>query len=481
MAANVKSLLSQTAVYGVSAILSKFINYLLTPYLSRVLTDSVFGEMSLLYAIIPFANVLLTMGMATAYFRWFNKAEGVAEKKKIFTTIWSGVSIFALLFLVLSTIFADGITNTMGYGKSWYWIATAILITIDCIAAIPLANLRAQGKAKMYTIINVTSVVINVVVCLAIYNLWTGQRDEAGWVVVANIVASGATLLMLLPSAIKLAGRCFSWVLFKKIASYSIPLMLAGLMGIGSDFLDRQMLRWLLPQDVALAQVGVYSAVAKIASLMIIFRQIYTLGAEPFFLQSFSKDDFKKLNAQALKYFTVVGLWVVMGIIFFADMFSLIIGESFRVGMDMVPIMLFTNLLMGVLVNLSFWYKIVDKTKYAFIVTSCGLATVIIASWLLIPIYGYHGAAYAHLCAACVMVILSYVLNQLNYKVDYDVKALAIYGALFVVCYYVNILAETHLAPTLSYIVKILLLLSFIIAVLTKENLTKNIKKIWKR
>lgn len=481
MAATVRNLVSQTAVYGVSAIASKFLNYLLTPYLTRILNDDVYGQMSLLYAVIPFANVVLTMGMATAYFRWFNKAESLGDKKRIFTTLWGGVSFFAVIFFLLSWLFSGGITQGMGYGESWYWIATAGLIAIDNIAAIPLANLRAKGRAKMYTIINVTSVVVNVIACWALYTFLKDARSVAGWVIVANLIASSSTLLMLLPSARKLVGRVFSIKLFKEVAKYSIPLMFAGLMGVGSEFLDRQMLRWLLPDDVALTQLGIYSAVAKIASLMIIFRQIYTLGAEPFFLQKFSKDDFKRLNAQALKYFTLFGMWMVLGIVFFSDMFSVIIGQSFRVGMDVVPILLITNLLMGVLVNLSFWYKVVDKTRYAVFVTGAGLATAIIMSFLLIPQFGYYGAAYAHLSASAVMVGLSYAFNQINYKVNYDLKTIFYFVALMIVAWGLGEYLSELLGSLWGYVVKILLLLGFALEVVRKEVLYKDIKKIWKR
>lgn len=480
MAGSVKNLVSQTAVYGVSAIVSKFLNYMLTPYLTRLMSDEVYGQMSLLYAIIPFANVLLTMGMATAYFRWFNKAESLDQKKTIFTTIWGGVSIFAILFFALSFLFRNQITFAMEYGQSWYWVVTAALIMVDNIVSIPLANLRAQGRAKMYTVINVSSVLINVVVCWALYTFVPNATGVAGWVVVANLVASTVTLVMLLPSARKLICKTFSPKLFKEVAKFSIPLMFAGLMGVGSEFLDRQMLMWLLPSDVAYSEVGIYSAVAKIAALMIIFRQVYTLGAEPFFLQNFAKDDFKRLNAQALKYFTIFGLWVVLGIVFFSDLFAIIVGQNFRIGMGVVPILLITNLLMGVLVNLSFWYKVVDKTRYAIFVTGAGLFTAIVASYLLIPNFGYYGAAYAHLSASVVMVVLSYVFNQVNYKVDYDLKTIFYFVALAGASWF---LAEqvALLSTWGGYFVKILLLLIFFFEFLRKEKLFVKIKKIWKK
>lgn len=479
MPASIRSLASQTAIYGVSAILSKFLNFLLTPYLTRIMTSGTYGEVSLLYGMIPFVNVLLTMGLATAYFRWAAKAETPFEQKRIFTTLWTTVSLAALSFFALCTTFQLPISHVMGYGNNtWYLVVTAALIAVDNIASIPLAALRQQGRAGRYTMVNVTSVVVNVALCWALYTFIPDARQSAGWVLVANLAASTVSLAILLPTAAKLTARCFSPKLLKTIALYSFPLMLAGLMGVGSDFLDRQMLRWMLPADTGLAQVGIYGAVAKVAALMIIFRQIYTLGAEPFFLQNFSKDDFKRMNACALKFFTIAGIFALLGITFFADIFGMIIGPTFRSGMDIVPILLLANLLMGILVNLSFWYKVADKTHYAIYVTLGGFLTVIVGGYFLIPPYGYHGAAYSHLLGAVVMVLMSYIFNQVNYKVPYQMGRIGFYALLGIALYFAGeYVTQLRLGIALS--VKILLLLLFVFIALRLEKI--NLPRLWKR
>ncbi|MEG1607938.1 MAG: oligosaccharide flippase family protein [Mucinivorans sp.] len=473
----IRQLASQTAIYGTSTILAKFLNYLLTPYFTRIMATGVYGEVTLLYGLIPFANVLLTMGMATAYFRWAAKAETLTEQKRLFTTLWGAVSMLALLFFALTTIFQGPISDVMGYSdRTWYLVMTAALIAVDNIAAIPLAALRQQGKALYYTVVNISGVLVNILCCYLFYTFIDGATAVAGWVIVANLIASGVSLLMLMPNSIKLLCRGFSMDIFIKVARYSLPLMAAGVMGVGGDFFDRQMLRWLLPEQIALSQLGIYGAVAKIAALMIIFRQIYTLGAEPFFLQNFKKDDFLKLNAAALKYFTIAGLFVVLGISLFNELFALIIDRSYRVGMGVVPILLVANLLMGILVNLSFWYKVVDKTRYAIYVTCTGLLTTVLLCIWLIPSMGYYGAALSHLGAATVMVTMSYYFNQRHYKVPYQVGSILIYMALTAVLYFAGTLLAQAIDGVMLYCCNFLLLLIFVCFAMWHEKLWKRLK-----
>lgn len=477
---NIKNLISQTAIYGISAILSKFLNYLLTPYLTRILAPEVYGEVSLLYGLIPFLNALLTMGMATAYFRWAARAETLGERQTIFTTLWGAVSGFAVLFFVVCLLFRNPLAEVMGYQHDpWLLVMTAVLVMIDNVAAIPLAAVRQQGRATRYTLVNVTSVVVNIMACWALYTFVPGAISSPRWVIVANIVASAVSFVILFVSVRPLIVRRMSMVLLKTVTRYSLPLMLAGIMGVGSDFLDRQMIRWMLPEEIAFQQLGIYGAVAKIAALMIIFRQIYTLGAEPFFLQKFDKEDFKRINAAALKFFYIAGMAVVLTITLFEEQFALIIGREYRQGMDVVPIMLIANLLMGVLVNLSFWYKMVDKTRYAAYMTVAGLATVVSVGYLLIPTYGYHGAAYAHLAAAAVMVVISYALNQAKYPIPYPIARIGFYTLVAGVIYGLNILMDNNLNATLAIFVKISLLLSFGLLAMSIEKI--NPRKLWRK
>jgi len=474
-----RKLASQTAVYGTSAILSKFLNYLLTPYLTRIMIEPVYGQVSDYYSVIPFANVVLTMGLATGYFRYINKCESEGDRKRLFTTVWGFVSMLSVLFFAFVLMFRGQIATAMDYGQvTWYLVVTGALIMVDNIAAIPLASLRQQGRALRYTVVNVTGVVVNVACCVLLYSFIPGAKSSPGWVLVANLIASTVSLLMLLPGAFKMIGKLFSRKLLLNILAYSIPLMIAGLMGTASDFIDRQMLKFMIPGTEGLAQMGIYSAVGKIAALMVIFRQIYTLGAEPFFLQKFPKEEFLRMNAAALKYFTIAGLGIFLGIIFFKDIVALLVGARFREGMDILPLLLAANLFWGLLVNLSFWYKIADVTRYAIYVTVIGLALTVILNLVLIPMYGYVGSAWARAISALLMVVVSYIFNQAHYRVPYDMKRIGFYFLLAGAMYAISIPLDS-LTAVLQYSLKILLLLGFGAGALKIEKI--NLTAIWKK
>ncbi len=462
-----KQLLSQTAIYGISATVAKFLNYLLTPLLTRVLTGDVYGEVSYLYAIIPFANVLLTMGFSTGYFRFAASCESEDERKRLFSTLWSAVSLFSLVVCaVIAAIFPSPTTITM-----------AALILVDNISCIPLSMLRERGKAVRYTIINISGVVVNIILCYSLYTYIEGASHSAVWVLLANLAASLTSLVLLLPSCAKMFTSRVDIGVLKRVLSYSYPLMVAGIMGVASDFIDRQMLRWMLPEDIALSQLGIYSATAKIAALMVIFRQIYTLGAEPFFLQKFSKEDFGRLNATALKYFAAVGIIIFLGITLYTDVFGLILGSDFREGMVILPLLLLSNLLAGVLVNLSFWYKVADRTKFAVIVTISGITISIALNLWLIPLHGYNGAAWARVGAMVMMVLLSYTLGQRYYPVRYDLRGLLLYFLLGAAIFSAGRYTAEIEGVALRWGVNFAMIMIFCIIFVQREGILKRILK----
>lgn len=458
----IKKLASQTAIYGASATIAKFLNYLLTPFLTRVMTDTVYGEVSYFFAIIPFANVLLTLGFSTGYFRFAGAASSLGEQKRLFSSLWGAVSIGALLFSAFGMVLFP----------SPAWILMFALILVDNVSAIPLSLLRQQGRALYYTLVNVSGVVVNVALCFWFYLCIDGAAGSPVWVLAANLIASGVSLLLLLPAALRMFTFRIDRAVLRKVALYSLPLMVAGVMGVASDFIDRQMLRWVLSSDVALAQLGVYSAVAKIAALMLIFRQIYALGAEPFFLQQFKKDDFSRLNAAALKYFTAIGILIFLGIMLYGDLFGLILGSSFRVGMDILPLLLFANLLSGILINLSFWYKVADKTKFAVLVTLCGVLFAVGLNFLLIPLLGYAGAAWARVGSALVMVVMSYVLGQKYYRLDYDLRSIGFYVGFGAAIYAASLFTEGF-ADAIRWSLNAVMIVAYCYVFIRKEKIFK--------
>lgn len=474
-----KKLASQTAVYGISAILSKFLNYLLTPYLTRVMSDSVYGQVNLLYGIIPFANVVLTMGLATGYFRYAAKCRTLGDKRQLFTTTWGAVTLMALLFGGVMVICNGSLAEVMRFAPECIATMTA-LIVVDNIAAIPLAALREQGKAVYYTVVNVSGVVVNVSCCILLYTYIPNAAENPLWVLVANLIASTVSLLLLLPNAFKWLSAAFSTKLLRSIFTYSIPLMMAGIMGVSGDFIDRQLLYFMLPEDIAEAQLGIYTAVAKIAALLMIFRQIYALGAEPFFLQGFSKEDFRSANAAATKYFIIAGIAIYLVLSLFSREFAYIVGSDFRSGMGVLPLLLLANLFAGILVNLSFWYKAADKTRIAIYITGLGVVVTLAINMALIPSMGYHGAALARVVSMLLMVAVSYYLCQKYFPVPFDLKRIGIYfllgGAIFGLSY------ATALLPSAGRItLNFLLLLIYLLTALKIELGGRRLSALWKK
>lgn len=474
-----KKLASQTAVYGISAILSKFLNYLLTPYLTRVMSDSVYGQVNLLYGIIPFANVVLTMGLATGYFRYAAKCRTLGDKRQLFTTTWGAVTLMALLFGGVMAFCNGSLAEVMRLAPECIATMTA-LIVVDNIAAIPLAALREQGKAVYYTVVNVTGVVVNVTCCILLYTYIPGAAENPLWVLVANLIASTVSLILLLPNAFKWLSTAFSSKLLRSIFTYSIPLMMAGIMGVSGDFIDRQLIYFMLPEDIAEAQLGIYTAVAKIAALLMIFRQIYALGAEPFFLQGFSKEDFRSANAAATKYFIIAGIAIYLVLSLFSREFAYIVGSDFRSGMGVLPLLLLANLFAGILVNLSFWYKAADKTRIAIYITGLGVVVTLAINLALIPSMGYHGAALARVVSMLLMVAVSYYLCQKYFPVPFDLKRIGFYfllgGAIFGLSY------ATALLPSAGRItLNFLLLLIYLLTALKIELGGRRLSALWKK
>ena len=436
-----EKLAKQTAIYGISTIVVRFLSYLLTPLYTYSFTQSEYGIVTDIYALIPFALVLLSMGMESSYFRFAAKAEaesGSAEqiragKRKVFATTWGATIVAALLFYGVVMMLRGGVARLMGpaYEAHPEYIAlVAAIILLDVATMIPFSRLREQGRALLFVGLKALNVFVNV--GLAILFMLLGLFDSefgVGWVFVANLAASIITLVAILPTTERVIPT-INRPLLRKIFAYSLPLLIGGVAGTAGEFIDRQMIKYILPEDVAMAQLGVYGAITKIAVVMTLFTQMYRLAAEPFFLANFRKEEFVESNAAALKYFMMASMAIFLGIALLRDVFALIVGRDFREGIDMLPIILGSNVLAGVWLNLSFWYKREERTRFAVYVTFVGLAVAVAMSLLLVPRMGNYGAAWARFAAECTMVGVSYYLNRRYFPTPYDLGRIAEYVVL---------------------------------------------------
>ena len=438
-----EKLARQTAVYGISTILVRFLSYLLTPYYTRLFGQVEYGIVTDIYALIPLALTLLTMGMESSYFRFAAKAEAdggdvKGAKRRLFATTWGITTWAALLFFGVVVAFSGQLSHWMGeayVAHTDYVVWVGAIVLIDVASAIPFSRLREEGRAMTFVLLKLLGVVVNV--ALAIGFGMAGLFEShfgVGWVFVANLVASLVSFVLLL-SKVGVTLPRVNWALLRRILVYSLPLLLGGLAGTANEFIDRQLIKYLVPEG-AMAELGVYGAITKIAVVMMLFYQMYRLAAEPFFLQNFKKEEFKAMNAAALKYYLMASMVIFLAIALYRDLFALIVGRSFREGIYILPVVLASNVLAGVWLNLSFWYKREERTSLSIVVTMAGLVVTLGAGVAIIPLWGYDGAAWVRLLSEATMVGVSLYLNRRFYPTPYDWRRIGEYVGVALVLFF---------------------------------------------
>lgn len=474
-----EKLAKQTAVYGISTIVVRFLSYLLTPYYTRIFGQETYGIVTDIYALIPLALTLLTMGMESSYFRFSAKAEEAggdvrAAKRRLFATTWGVTSLAAVAFFVLVASFRNGVAGLMGEAYAAhpeYVVWVGLIILFDVWACIPFSRLREQGRALLFVGIKALNVVMNVALAVAfgVAGLFATEFG-VGWVFVANLIASVVTWLVILATVDRTVPK-INWALLAAVFAYSLPLLVGGLAGTANEFIDRQLIKYLVPEG-AMAQVGIYGAITKIAVVMMLFYQMYRLAAEPFFLSNFKKSDFVQMNAAALKYYVMASMLIFLGIALFRDVFALIVGRDFREGIFILPVVLGANVLTGVWLNLSFWYKREEKTSLAIVVTGAGLVSMLVFGFWCISVWGYYGAAWARLASESTMVAVSWWLNRRFYPTPYDWRRIGEYVAaalaVFAVCEAVTACGDNKL---IAYAFNIVLFAAYALYLVRRERI----------
>ncbi len=480
-----KSLLSQTAIYGLSSILGRLINFVLVPIHTAALTQTEFGINTDLYAIIGFLIVITTYGLETTFFRFSEKDE--VDKTSVYSTVMFSLLGSTLLFVTLSLMLFPNIVHAMRYETQPQFIAYLIaILTMDTLGAIPLAKLRSENRAFRFVFIRLALIGVNVIFNLFFFlycpwaietgglgfewiETWYAANLKVQYIFISNIFALMAMLLLLLPEFLSIRLK-FNPKLWKQMMFFSLPLMIGGLAGIANELLDRQLIKYLLPENIALAQVGIYGAVYKLSIFLVLFNQAFRYAAEPFFFATQKEDNAKETYALVLRYFVVV---MVIGLVFiwaYMGIFKHFIDNKFWEGLYILPILLVANIMLGINLNVSIWYKLIDKTHYGIVVTGIGLIFTIALNVYLIPKIGYEGAAWATLVSYSAMAISSYLLGQKHFKVPYPVLRISTYIVLAIIALLlINKFESTNFIPqTLIFIVFILSL-----ALLEKSNLIK--------
>jgi len=449
----IKKLASQTAIYGLSSIFGRFLNYLLVPLYTYYFTAAEYGVVSEFYAYAGFFSVLLLFGFETGYFRFRDKdhtGPDLAYSTALMFVVLINLSFFALILLINAQLSAA--LNYANHPE--YVLCFSLILILDAIAAIPFARLRAENRAFRFAGIKIFEILVTVLLSLffIIYcpKLYAADPDSwiapiynpaigIGYIFIANLLASGFKFLLL---ASQLSGLAwgFDRALFGRMVRYSLPMAVIGFAGIINEMLDRALLKYLLPYDTLtnMKMLGIYSACYKLSILMSLFIQAFRYAAEPFFFAYADKSDARRVYARVLKFFVIFCVFIFLLVTLFIDFFKYFVGEEFRAGLEVVPILLLANLCLGIYVNLSIWYKLTDRTLLGASVSLAGAALTIALNIWWIPLFGYVGSAWATLACYGSMAIVSYLLGQQYYPVDYDVKRVIGYIGLGVGLYFAH-------------------------------------------
>lgn len=435
----IKQLASQTAIYGLSSIVARFINFFFVPIYTRILNPGNYGLATELLAYIALLQVVLTFGLETGFFRYANKDKEHA--KILFSTAVSWVLASSGLFILIIFLFSGTLGISMGH-PGIYLKYVALILAIDCFTAIYFARLRFENKAWLFAVYKSVKILSEVGFNLLLFFILPGwfkthpdsillkfmpATPDYGYILLAILLSAMVSLILFLPQILK-TRLSFSREQWKKLMLYSMPLMIAGLPGVANDYVDRILFRYCAPDTSPwLEQLGIYSAVTKLAVFITLFVQMFRYAAEPFFFASAGKDNMKSTYADVMKYFIAFCLLLFLGIAFYADIFALILGKDYRGGMGVLPLVLMANILLGVSFNLSMWYKLSEHTRYAVYITILGLlVTVVLDVWLM-PLYGYYAAAWSRLLSYVVMIAVSYFLGLRHYPIPYDLRSIFTY------------------------------------------------------
>ena len=465
----VKKLAGQTAIYGGTTVLSRLLNYLLVPLHTYLFSNAAdYGVVGELYAWTSLFNVILTYGMETTFFKFSQDDE---IKDRVYSTVVGSLLVTSTLFIVLCSVFAQPIADWLRYPTHPEYVRWfAVIIGVDALTSIFFAHLRFLHRPIRFAAVKITNILVNVILNLFFLLLcpWllTKNPDSAfvnaiynseigvGYIFIANLVASVVTLLMLFPGILK-QKFVFDWQLWKKMFRYAFPLLIFGLAGIVNETMDRVLIKRLSLATEPQASVGIYSACYKISIMMTIFVQAFKYAAEPFFFSKSKDRDARETYAEVMTVFVLVCSIIFTGIMLYMDVVQYFVGPAYRVGLPIVPILLLANLFLGIFYNLSIWYKLTGQTKFGAYIAIFGAIITLALNLLLIPRFDYMGAAWTTFACYFSMMVVSYLLGQKHYPVDYNIKKIFFYILFAVAVYGISVAVNkglniTHIGARLA-------------------------------
>ena len=460
------TIFKDTAIYGLSSIVGRFLNYLLVPLYTATLSAASggYGVITNIYAYVALALVLLTFGMETTYFRFTNKTH--TDSETVYGTTLITVGTISLMFAVLVVLLLNPISQLMGYGDHPDYVAVmAITVAIDAFLCIPFAHLRQQRKSIKFAALKLLNIVITILLNLIYFYFMEGK--DVGYVFYINMASTVLLALCLITEY-----GTFRWKLDRKLLrtmlSYSWPILILGIAGILNQTADKMLFPYIYEGSDMREQLGIYGACSKIAMIMAMITQAFRFAYEPIVFAGVKDKDQHEMYAKAMKFFIIFTLLAFLMVVGYMDILKYIIGSDYWPGLRVVPIVMAAEIMMGIYFNLSFWYKVIDKTIWGAIFSGIGCAVLIIVNVLFVPKYGYMACAWGGFAGYGVAMVASYFVGQKYYPIDYPIKDIALYVVLAWVCFrLMKLSADWSMIGQLAF--NTLLIIIFVAVILKRD------------
>lgn len=471
---SIKSLAGQTVYYGFSNIASKLLNYFLTPLYLELMTQASYGEMSTVYAYVPFMNIVLTYGMETAFFRFAKKENSTSVlSTSTISLLITTVAITLLLLLFRGPLINSYVGELGGLaGHPGFYTSVVFIMAFDALTAIPFAQLRLENKPVRYAFIRITGILttigFNLFFLVLVPKLYAAgytwlpdvnAGDQLGYIYFSNMLGSGVTLLLFLPQILRIRWH-FDTALWKQMLHYAMPLIIVGMAGMVNETFDRA---WFLPQflpgndmEAKKEMIGIYAANYKLAILITMFIQAFRLGAEPYFFKQAEGQNPQKVYARIMKLFVILLCFMFLFVSLYLNVWKIFLRKPvYYPGMQIVPVLLLANMFLGIYYNLTIWFKLTDRTRTGAVITIITAVLAFFLNWWWIPVLGYFGAALATMVCYFVQMAVCYKWGQKHYPVPYHLPRIITYIVLAVVTYYLYDLVNRKLiSPENIYALK---------------------------
>lgn len=477
--ANMKSLAKDTAIYGLSSIVGRFLNYLLVPLYTHVISaaNGGYGIVTNLYAYTALLLVILTFGMETTFFRFANKEEEDADT--VFSTTVGVVGMLSVAFLFAVFVFIGPISDVLGYVDHPDYIQMmAVVVALDAVQAIPFCYLRFQKKALKFASLKLLFIVLNIGLNL-LYFVVLG-RSEVYYVFSLNLACTGFITLFFVPELCRIRWH-FDFGLLRRMLAYSWPILVLGIAGILNQAADKMIFPLVYPDHAeGVRQLGIYGACVKVAMIMAMITQAFRYAYEPFvFAQSKDKDK-NTTYALGMKYFLIFTLLAFLCVEAYLPLLKYMVGASYWEGLRVIPIVMAAEIMMGVYFNLSFWYKLIDKTIYGAWFSLAGCIVLIAVNIIFIPQYGYMACAWGGFAGYATAMVLSYIVGQIKNPIPYPMKSITVYVGITVLFFVIMEFLPESWSPILRMGLNSLLIVAFVAHVVYHDMPLRNLPIVGK-